>query len=288
VFVSGWLTISAVAYAAESAAMHGTSTLDKAEDLYKRTEFEASLALLDKHSTEAATLFLLGRNYFMLADFKKSADYLGKAVQANPHSSDYSDWLGRAYGKRAETGNPLAAPGYATKARQAFEQAVALDGRNSDALSDLFDYYLDAPGFLGGGYDKAANIAEKISAVDPPEGYFEQAKLAQKRREFDTAERHLLRAIAATPQKVSGLLEYAKFLASQGRNRESDAILLKAEQLHPNSPRVWYTRADILVHQHRDLSQAKDLLQRYLQSAITVDDPSKQDAARLLRQANGA
>jgi tetratricopeptide (TPR) repeat protein len=163
-----------------------------------------------------------------------------------------------------------------------------LDPRNSDALSDLFDYYLDAPGFLGGGQDKAAAVAEKISAIDAPEGYFEQAKLAQRRREFDTAERHLLKAIEATPQKVSGLLAYGKFLAAQGRNRESDEVLLRAQQLSPDMPRVWYTRASILVRQHRDLAEAKSLLQRYLQSPVTVDDPPKQEAARLLRQVSGA
>jgi tetratricopeptide (TPR) repeat protein len=165
---------------------------------------------------------------------------------------------------------------------------VALDPRNSDALSDLFDYYLEAPGFLGGGYDKASEVARKIGAIDPSEGYFEQAKLAQRRREYDTAERHLLKAIEATPQKISGLLEYGKFLAAQGRNQESDAVLLKAQRLSPNAPQIWYTRANILVRQHRDLAEAKNLLERYMQSSLTVDDPPRQEAARLLRQASGA
>jgi tetratricopeptide (TPR) repeat protein len=198
------------------------------------------------------------------------------------------DWLGRAYGKRAETSNLLIAPSLASKARQAFEQSVMLDPNNSDALSDLFDYYLDAPGFLGGGYDKAVVVAHKIAGIDPVEGYFEEAKLAQKRREFSTAEFHLRTAIAAAPHKLGTLLEYAKFLANQGRNSESDAVLQQAEEMHPQAPRVWYTRADILVHQRRNLDQAKVLLQRYLSASITVDDPSKEDAARLLKQVGGA
>src|SRR5207302_2669975 len=129
-------------------------------------------------------------------------DYLQKAAAAEPVSSDYMDWVGRAFGKRAETANPLSAPLLASKARQAFERAVALDPKNSEALSDLFDYYLEAPGFLGGGYDKAYDVAQKISAVDPPEGYFEKARLAQKRQEFPAAEQHLRQAIAVAPHKV--------------------------------------------------------------------------------------
>jgi tetratricopeptide (TPR) repeat protein len=273
-----------------SGLLHAAKAPDlaKAEDLYQRTEYRASLTLLDKDNHDAATNFLIGRDEFMLGEFKKSTESLQRAVAEDPQSGDYVDWLGRAYGKRAETSNPLLAPSFASKARQAFEQAVLLDPKNSDALSDLFDYYLDAPGFLGGGYDKAVLVARKIALIDPSEGYFEEAKLAQKRREFDTAERHLRAAVAATPHKLGGLLAYAKFLATQGRNNESDALLDQAQQMHPEAARVWYTRADILVHQRRNLDQAKLLLERYLSASLTVDDPSKEDAARLLKQVGGA
>src|SRR5438270_13189471 len=99
----------------------------KAEELYRHTSYEESLNLLDKKSSDSATNFLLGRNYFMLGDFKKSVEYLGKATTVSPENSEYMDWLGRAYGRRAEMANILSAPGFATKARAAFEAAVQLD-----------------------------------------------------------------------------------------------------------------------------------------------------------------
>ena len=177
-------------------------SLVKAEDLYKHTDYETSLALLNKTSNDGATDFLIGRDYFMLADFKKSTDYSRKPRPKFRRVRN--TWIGSdAHTAGApETSNPLFAPALASKARQAFEKSVELDQRNSDALSDLFDYYLDAPGFLGGGYDKAAALAEKIAVIDPSEGYFERAELAQKRKELHTAEQHLRKAIAITPQKV--------------------------------------------------------------------------------------
>lgn len=283
ILLSSVLAISVLASNASAA-----TKLAQAEDSYKHTDFEHSLALLPESSSDAATNFLIGRDYFMLGDFKKSTDFLNRAVQANPKNSDYMDWLGRSFGKRAETSNPLFAPGLAGKARQAFERAVELDPRNADALSDLFDYYLEAPGFLGGGYDKAASVAEKVAQTDPSEAYFERAKLAQKRREYNSAEHQLQAAIAATPHKVGGLLAYAKFLGFQGRTKESDAVLARAEQLQPENPRLWYTRAEILVHQQRDLTQAKSLLERYIRASLTVDDPPREDAERLLKRATGA
>lgn len=262
--------------------------LQKAEDLYKRTDYEGSLALVDKHNEDAAANFLRGRDYFMLGDFKKASDYLQKATAGDPRNSEYMDWLGRAFGKRAETGNPLMAPVYASKARQAFEKSVALNPKNGEALSDLFDYYLEAPGFLGGGFDKASQVARQIAAVDPAEGYFSKAQLAQKSQQFQAAEQHLREAAALAPHQVGRLIDLAKFLAKEGRTQESDQVFLQAQKLDPDAPRVWFARADTLIRQKRNLDEAKSLLQKYMHAKITVDDPPRQEAARLLKAAEGA
>jgi tetratricopeptide (TPR) repeat protein len=259
--------------------------LHNAEELYQRTDFQGSLALLDKQPAGSAAQFLAARDYFMLGEFKKSVGLLQKAITAEPNNSEYMDWLGRAYGKRAETANPLLAPGLASKARQAFEGAVELDGTNRDALSDLFDYYLNAPGFLGGGYDKALAVAEKMAKVDPSEAYFAKAQLAQKHREYEAAEQHLRQAVAVGPHEVGHLIALAKFLANQGRTRESDEVFQEAQQMSPNEPRVWFAKADVLIKQKRNLSEAKVLLEQYVQAPITPDDPPRQQAFQLLKQA---
>lgn len=263
-------------------------TLTRAEGLYWHTQYEASLALLDKNAADAPTTFLIGRNYFMSGDFRKATDYLQKTVTADAGNSDYMDWLGRAYGKRAETSNPLMAPMLASKARQAFERSVALDPQNAEALSDLFEYYLEAPGFLGGGYDKALAVANKISAVNPAEGYFAKSQLAKKHREFNDAEQHLRQAAALAPHQVGRLIDLARFLADQGRTRESDLVFAQAQKLDPNAPKVWFARARTLIKQKRNFEEAKNLLQKYVHASITADDPPKNDALDLLRQVGGA
>jgi Flp pilus assembly protein TadD len=262
--------------------------LKKAEELYQHTSYEASIALLDRNSGDPAVHFLLGRDYFMSGDFKRATDHLEKATELSPSDSEYMDWLGRAYGKRAETANPLSAPAWASKARQAFEKSVALDAHNRDALDDLFDYYLEAPGFLGGGYDKAAQVADKLAAIDPPQGLHDRSRLDEKRKQMNSAEQHLREAVAAAPHSVGHLIALAKFLAKQGRTAESDAVLAKAQQVSPNNPRIWLAQADILVKQRRNLDEARKLLNRYLQSPITADDPPREEAVRLLKEAGGA
>ncbi len=262
--------------------------LTKAEELYNHTEYERSLALLDKHTNDAAVNFLIGRNAFMTGDFKGASEAFERAIQASPSNSEYVDWLGRAYGRRAETSNPLMAPAWASRARQAFEKSVQLDPKNGDALADLFDYYLEAPGFLGGGYDKAFAVAEKVSAIDPGEAYYDRFKLDQKRKEFGRAEQHLRQAVAAAPHSVGHIIALAKYLASQGRISESDALFADARQVAPNNPKVWFAQADVLIKQRRNLDEAKALLTKYVNAPITADDPPRQEALRLLKQVGGA
>jgi Flp pilus assembly protein TadD len=262
--------------------------LAQAEELYNRTEYDRSLSLLDQHSSDASTNFLVGRNLFMTGNFKAASEAFEKATQASPSNSDYFDWLGRAYGRRAETSNPLMAPAWASRARQAFEKSVQLDPKNRDALADLFDYYLEAPGFLGGGYDKAFAVAEKVSAFDPGEAYYDRFKLDQKRKEFGSAEQHLRQAVAAAPHSIGHIIALAKYLANQGRISESDALFANAQQVAPNNPKVWFAQADVLIKQKRNLDEAKALLTKYVNAPITADDPPRHEALRLLKQAGGA
>jgi cytochrome c-type biogenesis protein CcmH/NrfG len=262
--------------------------LAQAEELYNRTEYDRSLSLLDQYSNDAATNFLVGRNLFMTGNFRGASEAFEKATQASPSNSEYFDWLGRAFGRRAETSNPLMAPAWASRARQAFEKSVQLDPKNRDALADLFDYYLEAPGFLGGGFDKAVGVAEKVSAIDPGEAYYDRFKLDQKRKEFSSAEQHLRQAVAAAPHSVGHIIALAKFLANQGRITESDALFANAQQVAPNNPKVWFAQADVLIKQKRNLEEAKALLTKYVNAPITADDPPRQEALRLLKQAGGA
>src|SRR5258706_10469795 len=124
----------------------------RAHELYLRTNYQESLAvLLPLANPNAAAFQLIGQDYFMLGEYRKASEFLEQAVARDSTNAECVLWLGRAYGRRAETSSPFTAPGYASKARQMFERAVALDPTNRDAIGDLFDYYLDAPGFLGGG-----------------------------------------------------------------------------------------------------------------------------------------
>jgi tetratricopeptide (TPR) repeat protein len=262
---------------------------DRARKLYNLTEFQQSIQVLQAIPEKNGSVWeLIGCNYYGQGDFKKATEALEKAVAADPGSSDSYLWLGRAYGRRAETSSPITAPGYASKARQNFEKATQLNPNNLDAQSDLFEYYLEAPGFLGGGLDKARATANEIARLNPAEGQWALAKLAEKRKEYSSAEDHLRRAIDAAPHQVGRLVDLARLFTKQGRYQEAEQSLAKADQIAPNSPRLMFARADLYIKSKRNLDVARELLKKYLSSNLTPDDPPRSEAEKLLKQVQGS
>ncbi|MCX6626255.1 MAG: tetratricopeptide repeat protein [Candidatus Solibacter sp.] len=263
--------------------------LERAHKLYNLTEFQRSLAVLQAiPNKDAAVYELMGRNYYGQGEFKKSTEVLEKAVGLQPGNSDFHLWLGRAYGRRAETSSMVTAPGLASKARQCFEKAVQLSPDNLEAQSDLLEYYLEAPGFLGGGFDKASATAAQIARINPAEGHWAQAKLAEKRKEFSKAEAQLQRAVEMAPHQVGRLIDLAHLLAKQGRYQDAERSLAKAEQIAPNSPKLMFARASLYIKSKRNLHVARELLERYLGSTLTPEDPPRADAEKLLKQVQGS
>jgi tetratricopeptide (TPR) repeat protein len=270
---------------AASAACAAPVEWVRAHDLYQRTQYNQSLLqLLPLSPKDAATLQLMGQNYYMLGEYKKATESLEKAAALAPEDAQCLLWLGRAFGRRAETSNPFSALGYATKARQMFERAVALDPSNKEAFGDLFDYYMEAPGFLGGGHNKAEALAARVSQTDPAESLSLQAQIDDRRNQYDSAEQKLRRAIEIAPAQPGRFLELAKLLAKQGRIAESEAMFEEAARLAPNNPHQMFDRASLYIKEKRNLAEARALLERYLRLPLTPNDPPRDRAELLLKK----
>jgi tetratricopeptide (TPR) repeat protein len=262
-----------------------TPQRDRAYQLYQRTAYRESLdVLLSGHQKDAPTLQLLGQNYFMIGEYKKGTEVLEKAAALEPENPAILYWLGRTYARRAETANPFSAPGWASKARQMLEKSVALDPTNKDATGDLLDFYLDAPGFLGGGMQKAEALAKVIGQTDPAEGHYAQGLIEDRKKEYDRAEQHFRNAAEMAPKQVGRIVDLAKYLAKRGQIQESEAMWDHAAHMAPNNPKILFERAHTYIKEKRNLDQARDLLEKYLQSQLSPEDPPRHEAENLLKK----
>lgn len=260
------------------------ASLDRAQELYQRTQYREALRLLEAVPQKAGAVHdLMGKCFYRLEEFSKATDALEKAVEAEPRNANYRNWLGKAWGRRAETSAFFNQPRYAVRAREHFERAVELDPQNREALSDLFEYYLEAPGFLGGGQDKAAELSERVRTFDPARYHSMQARLAEKRKDFQAAERSLRQAAEQAPPEHGRLVDLARFLARQGRFAESDAAFEQAAQIAPDNAELKFTRARTYLDSKRNQGLARRLLEEYLKAALRPDDPPRAEAERLLR-----
>ncbi len=261
--------------------------LDQAERLYQQTGYQAALAILKGQPQTPAVLFLTGRCWYFAGDFKKAVETLEKATAADPRNATYENWLGKAWGRRAENANVFQAPGFASRAREAFEKAVALDSTHKEALADLFQYYLEAPGLLGGGLDKAKGLLARIMQADPAEYHTALAQIAEKTKDYNAAETQLRRAASLAPRLAGKVADLARFLARRGREKEADAVLADAARRWPDDRGLLFAQAEVYIRDKRNTERARTLLARYLTMPLTPDDPPRQDAEKLLRQTGG-
>lgn len=225
----------------------------------------------------AAAAYASGIEHYTAADYKKAQQAFAQAVEADPGNADYRLWLGRAYGRRAESNSGLkmlASYGLARKARACFERAAALDGNNLAALESLFRYYIEAPAIVGGGASKAFAAAQQIAALNPAAGARAWAAYREAKEDFTAAEAALEEARRLQPEAVGHLLGHASFLARRGRSEEADALFAVALRREPDNPSVWLARAKALLRGKRKsrYGEARGLLRRYLETPLAEPD----------------
>ena len=260
--------------------------VDEEHRLYNQTDYRGALSLLQKLPRQNGTSReLSGRCRYFMGDYKSAIDDLEKAVQLEPGVSDHYLWLGRAWGRRAETSVFFLAVKYASETRKNLEKAVQLNPASMEAVNDLLSFYLEAPAFLGGGVEQAMKLTATIRQNDPVEYQFGLAQISIHRKDFDAAESQLRKAVEMAPRRVNRLVDLAKFLAGRGKLRESDALFDQAAAIDPNDKRLLYGRAETYIKGKRNLGAAKKSLEAYLQAPLTPDDPSREAARKLIQRA---
>ncbi len=159
----------------------------------------------DRRLQTGETLYQHGKHDEAIKAFRE-------AVRLQPNSAAAHLWLARALGRKAEKANPLRAAFLVGDVRKAFERAVELDPNYLEARSDLLEFYLEAPAMFGGGIDKARRQAEAIERLNKAEGHSARARIAQKEKRYDEAEREYRAAIESNPKHPGYRRDLESFL----------------------------------------------------------------------------
>jgi tetratricopeptide (TPR) repeat protein len=233
---------------------------------------DEALQMLEQETTspnaDAESYNLLCRAYFMLEDWDRGISACERATTLDPHKSIYFLWLGRLYGEKADHSGLLSAAPLAKKVRMSFERAVELDPRNWEARTDLAEFYLEAPGIVGGGKDKAQAQAEAIQSMNPAMGHWVLARIAEKNNDAAEAERQYRAEIAASHSSARSWFDLAAFLRHDNRLDEMDEAVKKIETSPIDRRETLMDAASLLLRANRDFPLAVSLLQTYLISPV--------------------
>lgn len=231
---------------------------------------------------------LLCRVYYQEELWNDAIHECETAVKLTPLDSGYHLWLGRAYGEKASKINSIKAYGLAKKVRDEFERAVQLESGNVDALSDLGEFYTAAPGIVGGGKNKAQDLAQTLEKYEPAEACQLKGRLAEKDKNYTFAETEFKAAIEASKEPANAWMTLASFYS---RRRQWNQMLqalhagidADAAAARPHGPAL-VDGASILSRNNQQPQLAIQLLRLYLASPNkSADSPAFRVHAQLSR-----
>jgi len=233
---------------------------------------------------DAQAYNLLTRTYFYMGRWEEAAAAAERAVALEPRASEYQLWLGRAVGEKAAHASFVTAVRMVPRIRGAFERAVQLDGSNAAARTDLAEFYMEAPSFLGGGKDKALAQAEILTSQDEAAAHWIKARLAERGKQFDAAEREYRAAVAASPHPGGRWLDLAGFYRTHERLDQMEDTVNKAVAEDVWQSTVPYEAAMLLFQAGRNFPGAIELLQKYLANGSQPEAAPAYHAHYLLGQ----
>ena len=243
------------------------SAADSAKDMLAAGRIDETIAALNgrlSSAPDAESANLLCRAYFAIEDWERAESSCRKAVSLDPGNSRFHLWLGRVLGEKADRANFLAAAALAGKVRDEFERAVQLNPQDVDARLDLAQFYLEAPGILGGGEQKAREQAQSIAQMNPAREHYIYATIAEHKKDTATAEREYHQYIELSQGDAEAWLNLALFFRHQKRFDEMEQAIVKLSQAPTTKLEVLEEASGMLYRAERSYPFAVELLHRYL------------------------
>ncbi len=278
-----WLALFTIPFSIRAAEPHSTEPGPRTPALTSATrallEGNADAAVAQLKSILAANPdaltsgnahLLLCRAFYAQSMAAAAASECTAALRSLANDSAAQDWAGRAYGMQADSAGPIAGLRLAFKVRNAFEAAVRLNPANGEAVNDLSEYYIDAPSIVGGGFDKAAALADRSAAQLPQNAHRMRAMLAEKQKDYATAEREF-RAATTVADRPNAWADLGLFYARCSEPDKAVDALRHAIALDRTHDTTLVDAATTLIEINREPRLAERALRDYLDSSAKSD-----------------
>jgi tetratricopeptide (TPR) repeat protein len=257
--------------------MQPAANLDDAIRLYEKGDYRQAatvFAQLREGSPDDARIHTwLGKSYLKTRNWDAAVHEMEKAVQLKP-SAQNNLWLGRAYGAKAAHSIFFTAAGLARRVLKAFETAKNISPDDLDVRFDLLEYYLEAPGMLGGGKEKASAEAQAIARQNPLKGYLARSTILRKDKKWDLTRKELVQATVDFPNDAAAFKDLAAFLLDQQDFAGALQYARKAVSLDAASKGSQLLVAAASIRLRSDLAASGNALNALASGFLTDADPA--------------
>lgn len=210
---------------------------------------------------------LLAKSYLELQQHDPAIKSAEKAVAIDPQNSVYHEWLGRAYGEKADHAGWFSAISLAKKTGKEFETAVRLDARNYSARQVLIEFDCSAPGMVGGGEEKALPQIKQLAAMDAAEGHFAAGNCRRQKKDFAASDEEFTKALESNPKSPELIYDIGDYAVKRSQPQRLVEVADAGEQVAPADPRGKFYRGVALVLKKENPGEAERLLREYLKTA---------------------
>ena len=256
-----------------SSIIIANNDLDKAIKLLEAEKYEEAKTILEeiinKDDQNAGAYYYLGRTFMALRDYEEASDNFEESIDLNDKVADYHFWLGQAYASDARESSFFTQAILAPKILDQFEKTVELDPDHIGGRIGMANFYMQAPGIMGGDIDKALEQGRKLVELDERRGRIIMANVYIEKEQLDSADvqMNLLEQKYGSDKSQASIYNtYGYLLLEQNRIDEAIEKFKKQIELIPDRANPY----DSLGDAYWAAGRLEDAIAQY-EKALKID-----------------
>jgi len=166
----------------------------------------------------------LGRIAYFQGDFDRAEAYFTTAIRLNEQSSENFYWLAVTHAAQFKNISIFSIFSLADRFLTAAKKAIILEPDSLLAHEGLLEFYINAPGIVGGSLNKAKKQAFIISKLNVAAGHYAKGRIHYDQEEYQAAEQEVRLALALNPNRIR--YNFGLGLLLSATERDSEAIMV--------------------------------------------------------------
>ncbi len=170
-----------------------------------------------------------------IRDLDGAEEHIEEAVDRDPNNADYQYLLGGVYGQIASSAGMFKQAFLAPKIKKAFARAVELNPEHVEARIGLAQYFLMAPGIMGGDEDEGFRHLDEVVKRNDKRGRAVKATMLERKNRLPEAEEQLKTLASTYPRDWAPQKSLGYFYLRRSRFDESVRFMERYVTLRPDT-----------------------------------------------------